>query len=31
MFKKFFRKVRDTAKKIAPIAAPIAGLWLLVR
>jgi len=25
MFKKFFRKVRDTAKKIAPIAAPIAG------
>ena len=26
MFKKFFRKVRDTAKKIAPIAAPIAGM-----
>lgn len=26
MFKKFFRKIRDTAKKIAPIAAPIAGI-----
>ena len=25
MFKSFFRKIRDTAKKIAPIAAPIAG------
>lgn len=25
MLKKFFRKVRETAKKIAPIAAPIAG------
>jgi|TARA_R110000824_G_scaffold160977_1_gene336110 hypothetical protein len=27
MFKKFFRKVRDTAKKIAPIAAPLAGAY----
>ena len=26
MFKSFFRKIRDTAKKIAPIAAPIAGI-----
>ena len=26
MFKSFFRKVRDVAKKIAPIAAPIAGI-----
>ena len=25
MFKSFFRKIRETAKKIAPIAAPIAG------
>jgi len=28
MFKKFFRKVRETVKKIAPIAAPIAGMAL---
>jgi len=28
MLKKFFRKVRETAKKIAPIAAPIAGAYL---
>jgi len=28
MLKKFFRKVRETAKKIAPIAAPIAGFAL---
>jgi len=26
MFKSFFRKIRETAKKIAPIAAPIAGI-----
>ena len=28
MFKKFFRKVRETVKKIAPVAAPIAGMAL---
>ena len=28
MFKKFFRKVRETVKKVAPIAAPIAGMAL---
>ena len=28
MFKKFFRKVRETVKKVAPIAAPLAGMAL---